>query len=164
MSFARSLVLAAALALAACAPPQPPTVKPVSARVTAISATGLDVEARLEAYNPNDFDIPVKSFSATITLDHNYEAGTVTSTQAVTLPAGKKKVFSLPISLKWNDVAALAPLALSPRDIPWDADVKVHVDAKGTDVELPFKLTGVLTHQQIMTAVGRSLPRIPGLF
>ena len=164
MSSARSLALVTALALVACSRPEPPTVKPISGRVTAISATGLDLEAKLEAYNPNDFDIPIKSVTAVITLDHQYNAGTVTSTHPVTLPAQKKKVFDLPISVKWNDVTSLAPLALVNRDIPWDADIKVEVDTKGVTVTVPFKLSGVLTHQQIVTAVGRSLPRIPGLF
>jgi len=164
MSSARSLLLVATLALGACSRPEPPTVKPLSGRVTAITGTGLDVEAKLEAYNPNDFDIPVKSFTATITLDHKYDAGTVTSAHAVTLPGLKKKVFELPISVKWTDVASLAPLALVNRDIPFDADVKVIVDAKGVDVTVPFKVSGVVTHQQIVTAVGRSLPKIPGLF
>jgi len=166
MSSARPLlllVLLAALALGACSKPEPPTVRPLSGRVTAISPAGIDVEAKLEAYNPNDFDIAVKSFTATVTLDHQYAAGTVTSTHPVTLPAGKKKVFDLPLAVKWNDVLALAPLALSNRDVPWDADVRVTVSGAGVDVDLPFKLTGVLTHAQITQAVGRSLPKIQGL-
>ena len=164
MSSARSLLVLAALAVAACSPPEPPTFKPISGRVTAITADGLDIEAKVEAYNPNDFDIPVESCTATVTLDHKYNVGTVTMPRPVTLPAQKKKLVDLPISLKWNDVASLAPLALVNRDIPWDADVKVKVDAKATDVVLPFKVSGVVTHQQIVTAVGRSLPRIPGIF
>lgn len=166
MSSARPLLccfLPAAVALAACSKPEPPTVRPISGRVTAISPAGIDVEAKLEAYNPNGFDIASKSFTATITLDHQYDAGTVTSTHPVTLPAEKKKVFDLPLSVKWNDVLGLAPLALSKRDVPWDADVKVTVSGGGIDVELPFKLSGVLTHAQITQAVGRSLPKIPAL-
>lgn len=163
MSSARPLLFAAAVALAACSKPQPPTVRPVSAQVTAISPAGLDVETKLEAYNPNSFDIDVSSFTATITLDHKYNAGTVTSTHPVTLPAEKKKVFDLPLSVKWHDVLTLAPLALSNRDVPWDADVKVSLSGGGIDVALPFKVSGVLTHAQIAQAVERSLPKIPGL-
>jgi LEA14-like dessication related protein len=166
MSSARPLlcfVLPAALALSACSKPEPPTVTPLSGRVTAISPAGIDVEAKLEAENPNGFDISVKSFTATITLDRQYQAGTVTSTHPVTLPAEKKRVFDLPLSVKWTDALALAPLALSNRDVSWDADMKVTLNGGGIDVELPFKLSGVLTHAQIMQAVGRSLPKIQGL-
>ena len=163
MSSARSLLVAAALALAACTRPEPPTVKPISGKLTAIGPNGLDVEARLEAYNPNDFDIQIQSFTATIVLDHQVDLGQVTGPRAVTLPAKKKKVFDVPMAVKWNDVAQLVPFGLSSRDVPWDADgtAKIHTDA--LDLDLPFKVSGVVTHQQIMQAAGRALPRIPGL-
>jgi LEA14-like dessication related protein len=131
--------------------------------VTGINTGGIEVEAKLEAYNPNDFEIQVKSFSATVTLDRQINVGTVTSPQQVTLPAKKKKVFDVPIAVKWNDVASLAPLGLSNRDVPWAADGTVKITASSLDVDVPFKVNGVVTHQQIVQAVGRSLPRIPGL-
>jgi LEA14-like dessication related protein len=164
MLSARALLVAATLALSACSPPEAPTVKPVSGKVTGINTSGIEVEAKLEAYNPNDFEIQVKSFSAAVTLDHQIKVGTVSSPQTVTLPAKKKKVFEIPISVKWNDVLALAPLALSNRDVPWDADGTVKISASSLDVDVPFKVNGTLTHQQITQAVGRSVPRIPGLF
>jgi len=157
------LGLAACTRLGGCTKPEPPTVKPVSGRITGINNTGLEVEAKLEATNPNDFDIQVKSFTATVTLDHQINLGTVTSNQAVTLPANKKKVFELPIVVKWHDVSALVPLGLSNRDVPWDADGTVKVSAESLEVNVPFKVDGVVTHQQIVTAVGRSLPRLPAL-
>lgn len=158
----RSILLAAALAslaLAGCTKPEPPTVRPVSGRITGINTTGLEVEAKLEAQNPNDFDIQVKSFTATVTLDHQINIGTVTANHAVTLPANKKKVFDLPITVKWADVSSLAPLALGSRDVPWDAEGTVKVSAESLDVSLPFKVNGTVTHQQIVTAVGKSLPK-----
>lgn len=162
MNVARPL-FAAALALAACSAPEPPTVKPISGRVSAIDPSGITVEAKLEAHNPNDFDIKVKSFTASIVLDNKHNIGTVTSLHAITLPAHKKKVFDLPIAMKWNDVAALAPLALSNRDVPYEASGKVKVSAKSIDLEIPFTVTGVVTHAQIVQAVGSSIPKIPGL-
>jgi hypothetical protein len=39
----------------------------------------------------------------------------------------------------------------------------VSLTASGLDVSLPFKVDGVLSHQQIMAAVGRSIPKIPGM-
>ncbi len=164
MLSARSLLVAAAVALSACSPPEPPTVKPVSGRVTGINTGGLEVLAMLEAYNPNDFEIQVKSFSAKVTLDRQIDLGTVSSPQSVTLPAQKKKVFEIPISVKWDDVASIAPLALSNRDVPWAADGTVKIAARSLDVDVPFKVSGTITHQQIVQAVGRSVPRIPGIF
>jgi len=138
-------------------------VNPVSGRVTGISTAGIDIEAKLEGYNPNDFDISVKSYTVSLTLDHQLHVGTVTSKRGVDLPARKKKVFEVPISVKWNDVAALVPLALSNRDIPFEADGKVKLSGDVIDVELPFKVGGVVTHQQISQAVGKAIPKIPGL-
>jgi LEA14-like dessication related protein len=166
MNVARPLVaaaVAASFALAACSRPEPPTVQPISGRVTAISNTGITVEAKLEADNPNDFEIAVKSFTATIVLDHQYNIGTVSSSHAVTLPAKKKKVFELPITIKWNDVLALAPLAMSNKDVPYDASGTVKVGTGSFDVDVPFKVTGVVTHAQISQAVGKAVPHIPGL-
>jgi LEA14-like dessication related protein len=157
------LLFAAALALGACTKPEPPTVTPISGRVTRIDGTGLTVEAKLEAYNPNDFDIKVKSFTATVVLDNQYNIGTVTASHAIDLPAKKKKQFDLPITMKWNDVAALAPLAMSNRDVPYEASGTVKVSAESIDVDVPFKVNGTVTHQQISQAVGRSLPKLPGL-
>lgn len=163
MIVARPFLAAALFALAACSRPEPPTVQPISGRVSAISNTGITVDAKLEAYNPNDFEISVKSFTATIVLDHQYDIGTVTSQHAVTLPAKKKKVFEVPISLKWHDVGALAPLALSNKDVPYEASGSVKVDTGAMDLDVPFKVAGVVTHAQISQAVGKSIPKIPGL-
>ncbi len=167
MSLARPfpalLAATAALALTACSRPEPPTVTPVSGRVTGISTSGIDIAAKLEGYNPNDFDISVKSYTVTLILDHQIRVGTVTSTHGVDLPARKKKVFEVPISVKWNDVAALVPLALSNRDVPFEADGKVKMGGELVDVDLPFKVSGVITHQQISQAVGKAIPKIPGL-
>lgn len=163
MNVARPLLAAAAVALAACSAPEPPTVKPVSGRVSQIDTNGITVEAKLEAHNPNDFDIDVKGFTATIVLDNKHNIGTVSSQHALTLPANKKKVFDLPISIKWNDVASIAPLALSNRDVPYEASGKVKVGAKSVSLELPFKVTGMVTHAQIVQAVGSAIPKIPGL-
>ena len=161
-SFLASAVVALGVSLAACSTPELPTVKPLSGRVVGINTTGLEIEAKLEAYNPNDFDIQVKSYTATITIDRTIDAGTVTSQQTITLPANKKKVIDVPMNVKWNDATALAPLALSNRDVPWEANGKVKIGGS-LDVELPFKVSGTLTHQQISQAVSRSLPKIPGL-
>ena len=164
MSSARPLVFAAALGLLACTKPEPPTVKPVSGKLTGISTTGIEIEAKLEAENPNDFEIQVKSFTSSVTLDHRIKVGTVTSLHPVTLPANKKKVFDVPISVKWDDVSSLVPLSLSSKDVPWEAEGTVKVSAHSLEVNIPFKVNGVLTHAQIMTAVSKSIPRIPGLF
>jgi LEA14-like dessication related protein len=163
MLLATAVLALAAPLLASCTKPELPTVKPVSGKLTGINTTGIEVEAKLEAYNPNDFDIEVRGYTATMVLDHKINVGTITSQQKVTLPAKKKTTFDVPVNVKWNDATQLAPLALSTRDVPWDAEGKVKIGGDMIDVELPFKVNGTLTHQQIVQAVNRSLPKIPGL-
>ena len=159
----RRLFLAATVALAACSKPEPPTVTPISGRVTKIDSSGITVEAKLEAHNPNDFEIKVKSFTATIVLDDKHNIGTVTAPHAITLPANKKKQFEIPISLNWANAASLAPLAMSNRDVPYEASGKVKVSAQSIELELPFTVKGVVTHQQLVQAVGSAIPKVPGL-
>jgi LEA14-like dessication related protein len=161
MSLARAFALGSLLALAACSKPEPPTVKPVSGRLLGITGEGLDVEAKLEAYNPNDFEIEVKSFTASVTIDRTINIPDVTSPQVVRLPAKKKKVFDLPVSLKWNAALGLAPLALANRDVPWEASGTVKIGGDSLEVDLPFKVSGIITHQQVTQAVGRALPKLP---
>lgn len=168
MTLARSLLcfaLPAALALAsgACSKPEPPTVRPISGKVSSISPAGITVNAKLEAYNPNDFELDVKSFTATVTLDQKYNVGTVTTPRPIKLPARKKHQFDLDIAMPWSDVGTLSPLALQNRDIPWLAEGKVKIGGDALDVDLPFKLEGVVTHKQVVDAVGKSIPKIPGL-
>lgn len=163
MHAARFLSIAAAIALCGCSRPEPPTITPLSGRVASISPTGLTVEATLEGNNPNDFDLSLRSFTAQLTLDGKYDIGTVTAPHRIDLPANKKKTFQVPIAFRWHDVVGLAPLALSNRDVPYTADGRVKVTAGSVELEVPFKVSGVVTHQQIVEAVGRSLPRIPGL-
>jgi LEA14-like dessication related protein len=163
MNAARPLLAAAVFALAACSKPEPPTITPVSGRVSSISTTGLTVEAKLEGYNPNDLDLGVKSFTANIVLDGSIDLGKVSSAHAIKLPAHKRTKFDVPIAVKWNDVGALAPLAMSNKDVPYEATGTVKVSADDIDVELPFKVSGVVTHQQIVQAAGKSIPHIPGL-
>jgi LEA14-like dessication related protein len=159
MNAARALLLAAALGLAACSRPEPPTVKPVSARVTSVGTNGIALNAKLEADNPNDVDLSIKSLSATITLDGKYTVGTVTIPHAITLPAKKKKQFEVPISMPWGNVAEIAPLALQNRDVPYEVKGTVKGGTESIDLQMPFTVTGVVTHQQIQQAVGSAIPK-----
>jgi LEA14-like dessication related protein len=159
MNAARALLLAAAIGLSACSRPEPPTVTPVSGRVTSISPSGIALSATLEADNPNSVDIEIKSLSATVMLDGKYNVGTVTIPHAITLPAKKKKKFDVPISVPWGNVAEIAPLALENRDVPYAVKGTVKGGAEGIELEMPFTSNGMVTRQQIHQAVGSAIPK-----
>jgi LEA14-like dessication related protein len=163
MNRARALLFATVLVYGGCTRPEPPTITPISGRVTQISPSGITVTAKLEGYNPNGFHIRVKSATTHLVLDSTYDVGTMTLQYPVDLPSQKRQTFEIPVSLNWRDVLTLVPMALSNRDVPYVADGTIQVSAASIDLEVPFKVTGFVTHKQLVEAVGRSVPKIQGL-
>lgn len=67
--------------------PDPPVLTPTETHVVAVDARGLTVLARVDAYNPNRFDLAARSMTAYVTLDDGVDLGSVTATRGVTIPA-----------------------------------------------------------------------------
>jgi LEA14-like dessication related protein len=160
MIFAAAVAwLAAFTVFAGCSKPKPPTITPRSARVTNVSLQGVDIDADLIVYNPNDIDLAVKGVTATVTLDHKYDVGTFEEKKPVTLPAKKKTIVKMPIKVRWADVMGLADLAMSNKDIDYLVDGSAEVGGDVLRVNLPFSITGTVTHAQIMQAAGKAMPK-----
>ena len=159
----RHLFAAAALVLVACAKPEPPKLRPLSAKVTAISTQGIDVALKLEAENPNDSAITARSLTATITLDGRYVLGTVTVPHDIVLPAHQKTVLDVPVSSRWKDLAGLGTLAMAGKDVPYKVDGTVELGGSMVSVTVPFQVGGTVTREQLAQAALSSLPKIPGL-
>lgn len=159
----RSLLLAAALTLAACSSPEPPTLTPERATVTAVTPAGIELRVRLDAHNPNAFDISAQSVKANVKLDGKYDLGAVTVPVALRLPAKKRVPLEVPVSVKWRDLTGLVALAASQRGVPYEVDGTVAVGGEKLNVDVPFKLQGTITQEQLKQALGNSLPTIPGL-
>jgi LEA14-like dessication related protein len=163
---ARAWVCAAALSVVAgggCTKPQLPRVTPLSAKVTGVGPDGIDLVAKLSAYNPNDVDLSIQSVTATVTLDGRHEIGTFKESKPVKLPAKKRTVVDVPIEAKWSDVMSIAQLALSGRDIEYLIDGKAVLGGTFVNVELPFQMKGIVTQAQMKQAAARAIPKIPGL-
>ncbi len=150
------------LAIAACAKPEPPQITPESAQVTAVTPTGFNLLAQLDAFNPNKVDLSIQSVEAKVTLNHTIAAGDVTSSTAFTMPAGQHTKVPVPLTMQWTDLPAIAMLAASPGDIPFDIEGTVAVGGELLHANVPFHLSGSMTHQQLVEATRRSLPA--GLF
>jgi LEA14-like dessication related protein len=159
----RSLIFAAALTLAACSRPEPPTLTPERATVTAVTPAGLDLQVRFDAHNPNGFEIAARSVKADVKLDGKFDVGTVTVPVALRLPPRKHTPLEVPLSVKWRDVAGLALLAAGRRGIPYEVAGTVAIGGEKLNVDVPFRLTGTITQEQLIQALGNSLPMIPGL-
>jgi LEA14-like dessication related protein len=159
----RSLLRAAALALAlaACSRPEPPTLTPELATVTRVTPAGIDLQVRLDAYNPNGIEISARSVKANVMLDGKYDVGTVTVPMPLSLPAKKRTRLDVPLSVKWRDLTGLAALAASNRGVPYQLDGSVSLGGDTLNVDVPFRMGGTITHEQLVQAVTNSLPKLP---
>ncbi|MGK3991035.1 LEA type 2 family protein [Sorangium sp. So ce136] len=161
----RSLLLAAAVTLVACSRPEPPTLKPEVAAVTAVTAQGIDLRVQIQAYNPNSIDLSTRSVKANVLLDGKYDVGTVTVPAPLKLSAKQWTPLQVPLSVKWQDLASIAALTAQGRGVPYQVNGTVAVGGETLNVDLPFRLAGTITHDQLVAAVGKSLPGLglPGL-
>ncbi|WP_437816394.1 LEA type 2 family protein [Sorangium sp. So ce1078] len=157
----RSLLLAAALSLVACSRPEPPTLKPEVAAVTAVTAQGIDLRVQIQAYNPNGIDLTTRSMKATVLLDGKIDVGTVTVPTPLKLPAKQWTRIDAPLSVKWQDLTSVAALAAQSRGVPYQVNGTVAIGGETLNVDLPFRLAGTITHEQLVTVIGNSLPGLP---
>jgi LEA14-like dessication related protein len=144
-----------------CNRPKPPTITPEKGELTSIGADGVHLMLHLRVENPNGFDLSARSATGRVLLERKYEVGTFTLAQPFRLPAGQASRVSVPTTLVLRDVPALLGLAASNRDLTYDADGTVNVGGDSINVNLPFHLSGEITHEQLLRATMNSLPRFP---
>jgi LEA14-like dessication related protein len=160
---ALSLLAVLAVLAAACAKPQPPQLTPKEVKVTAVDLTGFDMRVKMEAFNPNGFDLSVRSVVAHVLVDGTQDLGTVTASEPINLPANARTVIDVPVTVKWKGATNFASLATSKRPIPYTVDGAATVGGSSLNVDVPFKLQGVITPEQLQQAGLKSLQAIPGL-
>ena len=158
-----SLVAAAGAGVGACSKPQPPQLTPQEAKVTAVDVSGFDMRVKMDAFNPNGFPLSVRSVTAHVVVDANQDLGTVTSTQPFTLAAHAHTIIDVPMTVKWKGIGGLAAIAAAKRPVPYVVDGTATVGGESLNVDVPFKLQGVLTSDQLQQAAVKSLQNIPGL-
>ena len=155
---AASLVLAALAPVAACSPPNPPTLVAKSAIVKSISLTGLQLDVSVDATNPNGSDLTAQKVTGKVAIN-GQPLGTIEVPQNTVLPANKTTSLTATLDSPWQNVQMLAPLAASGKTIPYTVDGTVTVGGARLNVALPFHLDGVVTPQQMRAAVAASLPQ-----
>ena len=164
MKTAFAALLVGAVVLSACSKPQAPTLVPKEATVTDVSLTGFDMTVKLDAFNPNSFPIAVRSMSAHVIVNGNQDLGTVTSNTPINLPANAHTLVDAPLNVKWKGAAGIASLAQARQPVPYVVDGTATVGGESLNVDVPFKLTGTITPQQLQTAAQKSLQNaLPGL-
>ena len=162
-SIGRRSALSLLVALVACSKPLPPQLTPKEAKVTAIDPTGFDMRVKMEAFNPNGFAIEVQSVTAHVVVDGTHDLGTVTASQPISLPANARTLIDVPITMKWKGAVNLVTIASSRKPIPYTVDGTATVGGSSLNVDVPFKLQGVITPEQLHQAGLKSLQAIPAL-
>ncbi len=150
--------------LSGCSKPEPPTLTPKQATVTGLDLDGVTFQLDVEAYNPNRIELSARSVTGKITLDGKHNLGTVTLAQGVKLPAGARTMIVVPLTAKWTDVAVVAGLAAERRPIPFTVDGVETLGGETFNVDVPFRMTGTITHEDLVKAASRSIPGLPQLF
>jgi LEA14-like dessication related protein len=151
------------VALSACSKPQPPQLTPQQARVTSVDMNGFDMTVKMDAFNPNAFELSVQSVSAHVLVDGNQDLGTVTASKPIALAANAHSVIDVPMNVKWKNAASFAAIATSRKPVLYTVDGTATVGGKSLNVDVPFKLQGTMTAEQLQQAGLKSLQAIPGL-
>lgn len=157
------VTLLVALGSSGCTKPQPPQLTPKEVSVTSVDIAGFDMRVKMEAFNPNGFAISVNSVVAHVIVDATQDLGTVTASQAISLPANSRTLIDVPMNVKWKGLGGLATLAQARKPVPYTVDGTANVGGQSLNVNVPFKLEGKITPEQLQSAAVKSLQGIPGL-
>lgn len=161
---ARGLAAASlVVALGACSKPKAPQLTPTEAVITAVDVSGFDMRVKMDAFNPNGFALSVRAVTARVIVDGTQDLGTVTSSQSIDLAANAHTVIDVPMSVKWKGLGGFATIAAAKRPVPYVVDGTATVGGERLNVDVPFKLQGVITAEQLQQAGMKSLQNIPGL-
>jgi LEA14-like dessication related protein len=164
---ARSLVVgslvASLVAAAGCSRPDPPTFVVKTVKVSQIDLAGVSLDVGADVKNPNRFGLTVKEVTARVLLDGKREAGDVTLTKPVELPASGSTSVVVPLRMQWAGIGACASIAAERRDVPYVVEGTVSVAGGPVVVAVPFKANGTLTRAELQSAVGSTLPNLPFL-
>jgi hypothetical protein len=147
----------AAMIGAACSKPSPPTLTPEGVTVNGVDPSGLALTVSISAANPNSADLTATDVSSHVVVS-GHDVGTVTVPQSLTLPAGKTTKLSVPVKVSWSDMSLLAQLAATNGPVPYSVDGTLQLGGSLLHVGVPFHLDGSISHQQIVGAIGRSMP------
>jgi len=157
------LIATLAASIVGCTKPKAPQLTPKEVAVTAVDVAGFDMRVKMDAFNPNGFDIAVRSIVAHVIVDGTQDLGTVTASQPITLPANAHTLIDVPMNVKWKGIGGLATIAQARRPVPYTVDGKATVGGESLNVDLPFTLQGQITPEQVQQAAMKSLQAIPGL-
>jgi LEA14-like dessication related protein len=160
-----SVALAASLvaSVGACTKPKAPQLTPKEAKITSVDLGGFEMRVKVDAFNPNTFPLSVRGITAHVIVDGTQDLGTVTASQPIDLPAGVHTPLDVPMSVKWKGIGGLATIAASKRAVSYVVDGTATVGGESLNVDVPFKLQGTITAEQLQQSALKSLQNLPAL-
>jgi LEA14-like dessication related protein len=150
-----------ASAFIGCAKPEPPKIKPLDAKVTSVSLTGLEVELKLEASNPNAIPLSARKVKAHVTLDGKIDLGDVTIPTKTSIPAHGKITLTVPLSVGWSNVAEIGLAAASKESMDFKIEGEAEIGGDSINFDIPFETTGTITRGQLTEVTTKAIPGLP---
>jgi len=157
----RSSKLLLALALTACSKSEPPTITPEAISVLRISPSGAELEATLDAWNPNDEDLSASSLSTTVTIGGKPDVARASVIKPLELPAKQRLRVVVPISVEWADKDSLMALAGANQEAQYHVEGSVEFEGKRGSVKAPFRVEGRMTAAELRQATTAAPPPAP---
>ncbi|MFO0619352.1 MAG: LEA type 2 family protein [Polyangiaceae bacterium] len=152
------LVLVAATA---CEKPAAPTIKPIDAKVKSVTLTGLDIDLKLEATNPNVIPLSARKVKAHVWVNGDVDLGELTIPTKVSIPAKDTITMNVPLSVEWKNVAALGLAAATSETMPFKIDGTAEIGGESISFDVPFQTSGSITRGQLTEITTKALPSLP---
>lgn len=105
-------------------------------------------------FNPNAYDLTVRSVAANVTAQ-GHDLGMVEHAQQINLPAGQNVPLVTDVTVPWGDLPSLAATALMQSAIPYNVRGRVIAVYGNFEIEAPFELDGQIPRAMLL--------RLPGL-
>ena len=150
----RGITFAIALALAACSKAEPPKITPEAVRVVKISPAGAELEATLDAWNPNGETLTASQLTTNVSIGGKPDVARAHATKPLELAANQRVRVTIPIAVEWVNQAALAELAASKQEAQYSVEGAVEMNTKSGKVSAPFRVEGRMTPAELAQASG----------
>lgn len=147
--------------LTGCAKPEAPKIKPIDAKVKSVSLTGLEVELKLEATNPNAIALSARKVKAHVWINGDIDLGEVVIPTKTTIPAKGTLVIDVPVSVGWSNIASIGLAAAGKESLPFKIDGTAEIGADAINFDVPFTTTGSITRAQLTEITSKAMPALP---
>lgn len=161
-----ALPLLLSLPLAGCTKPEPPKIKPIDAKVKSASLTGLEIDLKLEATNPNSIPLSARSVKAHVWVNGDIDVGEIVIPTKTSIPAKETVTLEVPVSVPWTNLTSIAMAAATKESMPFKVSGTAEVGVEAVSFDVPFETTGTITRQQLGDMATKSFPglQIPSGF